>query len=236
MSQSELSKIKSPVANTFDAHFELKALSDDGTFEGYASVFDVEDDMRDVVAAGAFKKSLAAHRKAGRMPALLWQHDRAEPIGGWLDVREDATGLYVKGRLFIADIPRARQAHALLKGGGLSGLSIGFRTVQAEIDENTGIRKLIEIDLFEVSLVTFPALESARVHSVKTAAGTYPSAREVEHRLRGAGFSRRQAKALMARGHKGLEAPKPAIPDDDTTLASLASDFETAAVRFGSRI
>lgn len=228
MSRSEPATMKSPDATTFDAHFELKALHEDGTFEGYASVFDVEDDMRDVVAPGAFRASLAAHRKAGRMPALLWQHDRTEPIGGWLDLREDATGLYVKGRLFVADIPRARQAHALLKGGGLSGLSIGFRTVQAEIDETSGIRKLIEIELFEVSLVTFPALESARVTSVK--AGTHPSAREVEHRLRAGGFSRRQAKALMARGHKGLEANEPTLPDAE--LSAFAAALEKAAVEF----
>ncbi len=212
-----------------DFAFDLKALSEEGTFEGYASVFDTEDEMRDIVVPGAFARSLADHRARGRLPALLWQHDRAEPIGAWADMREDATGLSVRGALFTADIPRARQAYALLKGGGLSGLSIGFRTVRAEVDETSGVRRLLEIELFEVSLVTFPALDSARVHDVKSPR-TPPSERTAERALRGAGFSRSQARALIARGYKVLgPAAADATGADDELLGVLAARMRDAA-------
>jgi HK97 family phage prohead protease len=146
---------------------ELKASATDeaGTFEGVASMFGEVDMLGDTVAPGAFKKSLAEHKRAGRMPLLLWAHDLSAPIGRWLDIRETAHGLAVKGRL-ILDTVRGREAYALLKERALDGLSIGFRTVQS-VRTKTG-RLLKEIDLAEISLVTLPALASARVHSVKS--------------------------------------------------------------------
>lgn len=191
-----------------DAPFEVKRIAESGSFEGYASVFDSVDRSRDVVAPGAFKRTLAAWAARQRLPALLWQHDAAEPIGIWREMREDARGLHVAGTLFVEDIPRARQAHALLKAGGLSGLSIGFRAVEAAYDEQARVRRLIDVELFEVSLVTFPALDDARVGAVK-AAGRMSTIREFEAFLRDAGgFSDAAARAIAAGGFKATSEPR----------------------------
>ena len=191
-----------------DAPFDVKALDETGAFEGYASLFETVDQARDVVSPGAFEKSLAAWAAKGRLPALLWQHDAGEPIGIWRQMLEDARGLYVAGRLFVDDIPRARQAYALMKAGGLSGLSIGFRTVEAAFDERARVRRLVEVELMEVSLVTFPALEGARVGAVKTA-GRIATIREFESFLRDAGgFSHAAARAIAAGGFKAFSEPR----------------------------
>jgi HK97 family phage prohead protease len=193
-----------------DLPFEVKRVEPTGTFQGHASVFEVEDRMGDVVAPGAFRATLALHRRKGRLPAMLWQHDATEPIGAWTEMREDEIGLFVQGRLFVDDIPRARQALALLKANGLSGLSIGFRTVRREIDDRTGLRRLVEVELFEVSLVTFPALDVARVTGVKAAIdrGRLPSERAFERAVRALGLSRQQARCVVARGYKALAADR----------------------------
>jgi HK97 family phage prohead protease len=136
-----------------------------GEFTGVASVFGEVDLMGDTVAPGAFAKSLAAHRRKGRAPLMLWSHQLDQPIGRWTEVRETAQGLVVKGRLLL-DLARAREVYAMLKEKVVDGLSIGFRTVDS-VRTRTG-RLLKEIDLAEISLVTLPALASARVTSVKS--------------------------------------------------------------------
>ena len=226
---------------TLDARFELKALSHEGAFEGYGAVFDAEDQQGDLVARGAFRKTLAAHRGKRRLPALLWQHDTREPIGVWDEMGEDDVGLRVKGRLFIEEIPRARQAHALMKNGGLSGLSIGYRPVASERSDTTGLRRLTEIDLIEVSLVTLPANEAARVTAVKRGAegrGQEPSRaaseitgiRDFEAFLRDAGgFPRAAAKALAAGGWPALADQRDV---DVSALDDLASALGRASETF----
>jgi uncharacterized protein len=136
----------------------------DGIIEGYASLFGAIDLARDMVVPGAFRETLAV-RGINRIP-MLYQHDPAEPIGVWLDLREDWRGLYARGRL-IADVQRGREVFALVRAGALDGLSIGFRTVKARVEPQTRVRKLLAIDLWEISLVTFPLLASARVDAVK---------------------------------------------------------------------
>ncbi|MDE3027881.1 MAG: HK97 family phage prohead protease [Paracoccaceae bacterium] len=134
----------------------------DGTrVEGYASVFGVRDQGGDVVLAGAYAKSLAGIAARGGRVKMLWQHDPTQPIGIWDEVREDAVGLYVKGRL-LPEVAKGREAVALIGAGAIEGLSIGYRTVAAEKDAK-GQRLLSELDLWEVSLVTFPMLPQARV-------------------------------------------------------------------------
>ena len=140
-------------------------VSTDGEFEGYASLFGVMDLCRDVVAPGAFRDTLKG--RARNPVRMLWQHDPAEPIGEWLSIVEDARGLKVKGRLDLS-VARAREALSLLRSGALDGLSIGFRTELATKDGSGG-RVLRKIDLWEISLVTFPAMLQARVTSVKRA-------------------------------------------------------------------
>lgn len=143
------------------------AIAPDGTIEGYASLFGEIDGARDMVAPGAFARTLRT-RGLRRIP-MLFQHDPAEPVGVWLELREDHRGLHARGRL-IPEVTRARELLALLKAGAADGLSIGFKTVRARIDPRTRVRALVEVDLWEISLVTFPLLAGARVHAVKEAA------------------------------------------------------------------
>lgn len=153
-----------PVREVKFARLDLKRVDADGTFCGYASLFGKEDMGRDVVMPGAFAESLK-NRRASAIK-LLFQHDPNEPIGVWLEIREDAKGLWVKGRL-MQDVVRAREVLSLMRAGALDGLSIGFRTVTGRTDPKTGVRRLHKIDLWEISVVTFPMLAEARVDAVK---------------------------------------------------------------------
>ena len=137
--------------------------------EGYASVFNRRDQGGDVVLPGAYAGSLKAMAKADRRVKMLWQHDPAQPIGIWDEVKEDANGLWVKGRL-LPEVAKGREAVALLEAGAIDGLSIGYRTVKAERD-GKGQRLLSELELWEVSLVTFPMLPEARVSAKGDAPG-----------------------------------------------------------------
>jgi HK97 family phage prohead protease len=152
---------------------EVDDVGADGTFSGHACVFGVEDLAHDVVERGAFLASLA--RRSATGVKMLWHHDPGEPIGRWLEIREDARGLFVRGRL-LSSVARAREALALMREGVLDGLSIGFRTVRGARDRRSGVRRLSEIDLWEISLVTFPMQPQARVAAVDTAAGSTPAA------------------------------------------------------------
>lgn len=176
---------------------DLKATNDDGSVEGYGSVFGVRDSYDDVIAAGAFQASLAAHKKAGTMPAMLWQHDSDKPIGVWTEMVEDSKGLRIKGQLAL-ETTLGKEAHALLKMGALNGLSIGFVSKQWAYDRDTDIRTLTEIDLWEVSLVTFPANGAARVTNVKSV-DELQAPKDAERALRDAGFSKSDATAFVSR-------------------------------------
>ncbi len=142
---------------------ELKSIDSEGRFAGYASVFNLVDSQRDIIRPGAFRQTL---RERGRQIKLLWQHLFSEPVGKIEHIREDAHGLYVEG-LLLLDVARAREAHALLKAGAISGLSIGYTPVEFTIDPDTGVRRITRVDLWEISLVTFPANASAQITRVK---------------------------------------------------------------------
>jgi HK97 family phage prohead protease len=137
-----------------------------GLIEGYASLFDRVDDSGDMVLKGAFARSLT-RRGAGGVK-MLWQHRAAEPIGVWTAIAEDARGLKVTGRLDLS-VTRAREILSLMRKGAVDGLYIGFRARRATRDRTSGVRRLLEIDLWEISIVTFPMLDAARVSSVKRA-------------------------------------------------------------------
>lgn len=147
------------------ANLSLAGVTGEGRFSGYASVFGEIDLGKDAIEPGAFAQSLA-RRGAGGV-RMLFQHDPAEPIGSWKTIREDARGLYVEGVL-APGVERAREVHQLMKNGALDGLSIGFQTVKAKTDKG-GVRRILEADLWEISIVTFPMLPSARVSNVKNA-------------------------------------------------------------------
>jgi len=135
--------------------------------EGYASLFWTRDLNEDVTAAGAFGESLA--RTAASGVKMLFQHESDEPIGVWDEITEDARGLYVRGRILTVT-PQGRMVAALVKAGALDGLSIGFRTVKARPDESGRLRVLTEVELWEVSIVTFPMLPGAKITNVTTPA------------------------------------------------------------------
>jgi HK97 family phage prohead protease len=184
---------------------QLKA-DDDGTVSGYASRFGEVDNGGDTVMPGAFTTSIASGRKV----KMLWCHDTRSPIGVWDEMKEDATGLWVKGRI-LRDVAKGAETLSLLRAGAIDGLSIGYRT--KESDRGTrGERRLKAVDLFEISLVTFPMLESARVDAVKAAEMTR---RDMEQRLmQDAGFSRSVARALMGGGIEAVKAMQDAGEDE----------------------
>lgn len=191
-------------------NFELKA-SENGEISGYGSVFGNADDGGDIVAKGAFSKSLAA----GIAPRMLFQHRPDEVVGVWDEAKEDENGLRVKGRLALGT-RRGDELNTLMKMGAIDGLSIGYRTVDAEYD--AGSRLIKEAELWEVSVVTFPMNQKARIDAVKAAD---LSIREFERKLtHDAGFSRSVARALMAGGHTAVKAMQDA---GDEGLAELAT-------------
>lgn len=138
---------------------------DSGAFSGHAAIFDTPNRHGELVARGAFRKSLAEHKAAGTRPLMLWAHDLSDVIGVWTDIREDQTGLAVSGRL-ITETRRGAEAHALLKGGALDGLSIGFSVRGDKLGLN-GLRTLTDIELVEISLVGLPSARGARVTEVR---------------------------------------------------------------------
>lgn len=143
--------------------FEMKGLSEDGTFEGKLSVYGVRDLGDDVVEAGSMTKTL---QEAGSVVPLLWAHRHDSPIGV-LSLKDTPTALMAYGKL-VLDVPKAREAYALLKAGALKGLSIGYSVVKSTVDNN-GVRRLRELKLFEGSLVSVPMNMAATVTAVKDA-------------------------------------------------------------------
>ncbi len=151
----------------------------EGRFSGYASVFGRLDSGGDIILPGAFAKSLA--RRRGRI-RLLFQHDPKEPVGIWESIAEDGHGLFVAGRL-VPGVPRAEALKRLIEQRALDGLSIGFRTVKASREAGTGHRQLAEIDLYEISIVTFPMMEEARIATPLTAGAAIAAAtRQIRNR------------------------------------------------------
>lgn len=183
-----------------------------GTFEGYGAFFANKDSYGDVIQKGAFKDSLKEWKAKKKMPPMLAQHGGwmmtdmdAIPIGKWESLSEDDSGLYVKGRLINLETERGKNIHGAMKEGVLDGMSIGYRakefTYGTKPDEPR--RTLKKIDIVEISVVTFPANDKARVQSVK---GDIRTIREFEDFLRDAGgYSRAAAKAIAAGGFKAAD-------------------------------
>lgn len=152
-----------------DFNLRVKSLDFAGRFAGYASVFDVVDSQKDIILRGAFAETLKG--RVGDIK-MLWQHQQDEPIGIFERMFEDINGLYVEGKLLL-DVARAKEAHALLKEGAIGGLSIGYSPVKYSLNEKTGVRMLSAVELWEVSLVTFPANEAAKITVVKQVTPTF---------------------------------------------------------------
>lgn len=167
-----------------------------GRFTGYGSVFGNVDSYDDIVVQGAFASTINNFGEKKKLP-ILWQHDASNPIGVYDSMQEDGTGLLLEGQINL-DVQRGRETYALLKQGAINGLSIGYAVKKYEMNQDTNIRLLKELDLYEVSLVTFPANDRARVTSVKTA-DEIKTIRDLEKYLRDAGFSRSEALRVASR-------------------------------------
>lgn len=193
-------------------HLSLEWKADDqGMIEGYGSVFDVVDQGGDIIAPGAFRQSLASGRKA----KMLFQHDPSAVVGVWSTLEEDQKGLRVAGKM-LTSVKAGAEAYELVKAGAIDGLSIGYRTVKS-MDRN-GKRVIMQAELWEVSLVTFPMNEMARIDAVKAAE---LSERDLERVLtRDAGLSRTVAQKLMAGGYDAIKAMRDA-GDGADELADL---------------
>ena len=206
---------------------DLKRTTVDGAFEGYASIFEREDLGHDVIVRGAFADSLS--RRGINGIKMLFQHDANQPIGVWDRIEENHRGLYVSGRL-TPEVERAREVLSLMRAGALDGLSIGFRAVKGRRDRKTGIRRLERVDLWEISVVTFPMLPDAKVTHVKSSpfVSGLPTTREFERWLtRDAGLTRREARALLRDGFKGLQSLRDA-GGDQVAEARLAQRIAEA--------
>lgn len=198
-----------------------------GIVSGYASVFGGEPDIYgDVIAPGAFRKSLSAAKSSGRLPVMLWSHDMSKPIGRWTDMSEDAKGLTVRGQLNL-DTAAGRDAFAHLKAGDVDGFSIGYRVpAGGRTAKGKGVFLLTQIDLVEVSIVAVPAASSARVETVKSAANR----REIERMLHdNCGLSRKQAARFTAAGWRALapdgKSPTESINQLAARIKSLSAEM-----------
>lgn len=215
---------------TKDFALEVKDVSDEGTFTGYASIFGNLDQGGDIVMAGAFVKSLARHTKEKTRPLMLWQHNTDYPIGVWDELEEDAKGLWGKGRL-LKGVQKADEAHIILKAGAIRGLSIGYKEIKV-VPEGAA-RKLVELDLFEISPVSFPMNRRALIHDVKNDAisdfarrlrdGEPPSIKEFEGLLRDAGVPKSMAVAIASHGYANAIRSESGGKATDEALRALRS-------------
>ena len=193
---------------TKEFRLDVKNLAEDGTFEGYGSIFGNVDCYRESVVKGAFSKSLKKHEQDNNPVLMLWQHSWEDPIGVWKELKEDDRGLYGVGEINL-DVQKGREAYSLMKQRALTGLSIGYKEVK--YTDNAEVRLLEEIDLYEISPVTFPANEEARISAVKSERfqqfaqnlrnGLPPSIKEFEDVLRDAGISKSMATRIASVGY-----------------------------------
>ena len=177
----------------FTAELELKNVSEEGAFEGYASVFDVTDHDGDVIVKGAFNNSIQKYADNGKMPKMLWQHNPSIIIGKFTDMKEDERGLYVKGQL-ITEVEKGKEAYTLMKEGVLDAMSVGFNIVNAK--KSAGGRQIDDLDLWEISVVTWGANPDALISSVKS----IECKRDFERFLRDSGFTKKDAIAIASNG------------------------------------
>ncbi|QWY83291.1 prohead protease protein [Rhizobium phage RHph_X2_25] len=226
--------------------YEIKFAADEidsetGIFSGYGAIFGNLDSHRDIIEPGAFKASLTEWSGRSRLPAMKLMHGSSGnpfmfddlPIGRWLEMREDAKGLFVKGKLSNLDTDYGRRIHGLMKDGVLDGLSIGYRAVDVLPPAPGGKerRRLKSVNLFEVSVVDDPSNGRARVRAVKSSFNP----REIEDSLRDAGLSRADSvkavavlKSILLRDEAEPET-NPRDEDKSAELRSLAERIRALA-------
>lgn len=207
-----------------DFGLEIKDVGEDGVIEGYGSTFGGEpDSYGDIVLKGAFSDSLARHAADDTMPLMLWGHETySPPIGSWMKMAEDRKGLWAKGQIDLDD-PMGQRVHRALKNRRVRGLSIGYETVEKKADpKRPGVNLLEKLDLWELSVVNFPANRRAQVTAVKTIrGGGLPSLSDFEAFLREAGFSKTEATAIAGKGLSPLLRGEPGNATDADVMSAL---------------
>ena len=203
---------------TKDFTFDIKGIDDEGKFSGYASTFGNEDLVGDIVQKGAFTKTLLKGAEAVQM---FYQHDSAEIIGEFTKLHEDEKGLFFEGQLFVKKIQRAKEVHFLMQKNKLKAVSIGYRIESKSFDAD-GRRLLKQVDLMEISVVTYPANPEATIDRVKSISEM--SEREFEKSLRDVvGLSQKQAKALMSGGFAAMNRDDSQQDEKSSDLGDLLS-------------
>lgn len=200
----------------FETSFELKT-SDDGVFEGHGAVFNKPDEFGDIIMPGAFKKSLRTHGR--RKVKMFLEHDRTKLLGVWEQLKEDGDGLFVKGRLLL-ELQTAKEVFILMKEGVLDSLSIGFRTILSQFDSKREGRNILELKLFEVSLVSIPAQMAALITNVKNVSPEDIETKgDLERVLRDVGISKSVSRFIVA----GWTPPARRDAEGGTELVSRIS-------------
>lgn len=213
--------------------FQVKTTDDAGAFEGHGAVFEelhptsswgLSPEWKDRILPGAFKRTIADHKKAGTMPVMLYMHERGNIVGAWRSAEEGKDGLVLSGQVATsARTPSGATLHELMKMGALNGLSIGFRVRKQTLDQEKKVRDILDVELAEVSIVDIPGINRARVTDVKT----QPRSPEyLERVLRDAGLSRREAKAVLAEGFNAL---RDAAAADDGSTSDLVASIKALA-------
>jgi len=217
---------------------EVKYLADGtdmGTFTGHAATFGGIDAHGDTITPGAFKETIGQHTAAGTMPALLWNHDQAEPVGRLTGMAEDARGLAVKGALNLRT-PAGLKAHEHLLAGDISGMSIGYQVAPGGYESvRGGGRILKKLLLHEVSLASTPADTNARVSGVKM----LTSLSELERGLRGEiklSLPRGAAAKIAAVGWPALVGGEDDPPQPDPKIAAAALATKTAFAALATKV
>lgn len=226
--QNKNDQLCSEETKDFSLDIDLKALSDEGVFSGYASTFGgAPDSYGDVIARGAFKNSLSKNGHDGRGVRMLYQHDVTKPIGIWESIVENNRGLKVVGKLAL-DTTLGKDVYGLMRIGAISMMSIGFNVVDFDIEDTSKNRKRIlnEIDLWEISLVTFAANNSATVTSVKDMRHI-KDVRALEKYLCDVGFSKQASKYIIHVSKNGCEAQKRKVDELFTAIGQTKSILET---------
>lgn len=212
---------------------EMKEVDDKtGEFEGYASVFGIRDQGYDIMEHGAFANTIAQRGPAG--VKMLWHHDPRDIRGEWLEMREDTRGLYVRGRL-IKELSTFADTQVLLRNKLLDGMSIGYRTKKYVIDNEAEARRLQEVDLLEISLVTFPMNQESLISRVKS--DNLPDVREFERLLvRDAGFTAKQAKTIISSGYKSVLGERDAAPVPNEENAEMVAQLNALTSKIRAKL
>lgn len=204
---------------------KLASSGNAGRVEGYASAFGGSpDSYGDVIEKGAFSRTVSDHSRGGTMPAMLWAHDHSRPIGRWTDMHEDEFGLHMVGELNL-DTTGGKDAHGHLKNGDVNGLSIGYLVPPGGARKQGSSRILTDIDLVEVSVVTFPANGRSRVNGVKT----LQNKSDLVDLLRDGGLSKAAAARIAAGGWSAFSQS-----DFSEKANALAAQIDAATAKFRS--